>query len=75
MRQAIEEAAKPPDLRMWIPMSPPNAREQLRFMHVPAHVVVEGLVLNGMVHKGWRLWALRLGLWLIRKSGCEVVKP
>lgn len=25
--------------------------------------------------KGWRLWALRLALWLLAKSGHEVVRP
>lgn len=44
---------------------------------IPAGVHVEGLVLAGPVdiRRGWRKWALGLGMWLVRLSGCEVVKP
>ena len=44
---------------------------------IPVGVHVEGLVITGPydVSKGWRRWAMRLGLWLLRKSGCQVVKP
>ncbi len=43
---------------------------------IPAGAHVEGLVIGGpLVYDGWRRWAMRLGLWLLRRSGCEVVKP
>lgn len=46
---------------------------------LPPGVHAHGLVLDHVPYNGWgrrwRRWALRLGLWLVRKSGCEVVKP
>ncbi len=46
---------------------------------LPPGVEVHGLVLDHVVYQGWgkrwRRWALGLGMWLVRRSGCEVVKP
>jgi hypothetical protein len=48
------------------------ALAEMVYNRVPAGVRVEGLVLT--TRGGWRRWVLKFAMWLIRKSGHEVIE-